>query len=168
MMRPAAGVIFACRVTGLPGQLAFAPVTACASSFGPQERMATTHMRFSELSVLRSGFGVCPLDSKSISDELIARFGLVATAARLKSSQAMSGKEAIRFSGLAIGLLFCHRASDASRFTKTKRAKRLCLALSFNLLLVYFGQPSALTSVSGSGLMAFTAGGNAVVPLGTR
>jgi hypothetical protein len=33
---------------------------------------------------------------------------------------------------------------------------------------VYFGQPSALTSASGRGLICFTAGGIAAVPLGTR
>ena len=50
----------------------------------------------------------------------------------------------------------------------TKGPSELRLALSFTLVLVYLGQPSAFTSLSGSGLMFFTAGGIAWLFLGTR
>jgi hypothetical protein len=54
-----------------------------------------------------------------------------------------------------------------------KEPSIICLALLFTVLLglsghPYLGQPSAFTSLSGSGLTFFTAGGIAWLFLGTR
>src|SRR3954464_4134175 len=97
--------MFACSVSGLPGQFAI-PMTGGASSFGPNERTVTLHIF--GLAGLRPGFGVSPELSSSAPRPLTANAKLAVSAAPIKVRRAMSSHGAMRFSGLVIRLLFCH------------------------------------------------------------
>jgi hypothetical protein len=70
-----------------------------------------------------------------------------------------------------IVIILC--VSTGRRTEKKESQASFCLALFFGLVLglsgqPYLGQPSAFTSLSGSGFTFFTAGGMAWLFLGTR
>src|SRR3954454_25201713 len=96
--------MFACSVSGLPGQFAI-PMTGDASSFGPNERTVTFHIF--GLAGLRPGVGVSPALSRSAPRPSTANAQLAVSAAPIKVRRAMSSHGGMGVSGFVIRLLFC-------------------------------------------------------------